>query len=134
MTPRIAAFGGIRYLEYRFPSARDARRFIKDKGLDGRFDLSARINVDPPTERRDLYKKARGAVYVPVWSVEGEELRFLTRLLRKETEIIKLRTPTESIILRIAEASDHDWRLVADGTVKRQRPPSPLHARLEELL
>lgn len=134
MKPKVASAGGIRYVEYRFPTARDARRFVQENGLEGRYDLSARIMVDPPQERRDLYKRARGAVYVPVWSQEGSELRFLTRLLRKESEIVSRMTETDTVILRIAEQTDRQWRLVSDGVAKRKGKPPKKPAKLEDFL
>lgn len=141
MKPRVAEAGGIRYVEYRFPTARDARRFIQESALEDRYDVSARIQVNPPLERRDWYKKARGAVYVPIWSVEGDErkpnaaaLRVQTRLLRKESEIVARMTDTDAVVLRVAERSDPVWRLVADGVVRRKRKPPKKYAKLEEFM
>lgn len=131
--PKVASAGGIRYIEYRFPSARDARRFIQDNSLEERYDLSARINVDPPQDRRDLYKKARGAVYVPVWAQENSSLRLMTRLLRKESEIVGRMTETSSVVLRVAERTDSTWRLVADGVTKRRGKVPRKPAKLEDL-
>lgn len=131
--PRVQSAGGIRFIEYVFPTARDARQFVKERALQGRYDLSARINVNPSANMPDTYKRSRGAVYVPIWSVEGEELRFLTRLLRKESEIVTRMTETKDVVLRVAEQTNPAWRLVADGTARRAKKLPKKPAKVEEI-
>jgi len=138
--PKVANAGGIRFIEYRFPTARDCRRFIQTANLENRFDLSARIYVDPPAERRDNYKRQRGMSYFAVWSQEGDErkpnahkLRLMSRLLRKEAEVVNKITPLEYVILRVAERSDPVYRITADGTTKRRSRIPDDYARLESI-